>query len=475
MQQETLSMSNIAELLSTGADERIFLKDNGLNKYGLAPVESDIVNRGSCTCNPATDEDLELLSDLLENNTQKEDWVENLEKRTQDLKDNIRLKNGVPFEIFYAASGTGLNYYPPLFGRLMYPDRPILNIITCLEELGSGTKEAAQGQYFNRYSQFGEELPQGDYIVGPDAMETYFFKARSEKGEILNNEDRIEALINNHPDHTIIVNLVYGSKSGIEDNLNLIEKFHADNVMWNVDMCQFRHSSKIINNLLSKNALVMITGSKFYQSPPFCAAMLMPEPLFSKIEQVENWDATRHFNRIFSKYDVPAPIRDKVKLNDKFNVPGALRWACAINEIKRYNEIPDYISDPKILAWNRFVCGKMDESPYFELMPGQELTNNSIISFRMKYNGKYLNHQELKKLHKIIAFKDLSGEYPFRKLFIGQPVAYTNKSFLRMAIGSKNVRTFIDEGVEHFETDATALDIIETLLKEYHEDWASTS
>lgn len=51
-----------------------------------------------------------------------------------------------------------------------------------------------------------------------------------------------------------------------------------------VDACQGRFEIDWLNDLLSKNAIVLITGSKFFRGPPFSGGVLVPAPLMAKLK-----------------------------------------------------------------------------------------------------------------------------------------------------------------------------------------------
>jgi hypothetical protein len=168
---------------------------------------------------------------------------------------------------------------------------------------------------------------------------------------------------------------------------------------------------------------------------------------------------------VFSKYDLPETIREKVDLPARQNIGLRLRWACSLNEIKLFKKIPKSVVQAKIRAWNTFINQRLSKSDFFELMPDQSMTNNTIISFRVKYEGRYLSHAELKSLFELIVCE---GRLPSnKKVFIGQPVAYGNRSFLRLAIGSMNIRGFIDNDELTFEEDDQIIALIEQKIVEF--------
>ena len=51
--------------------------------------------------------------------------------------------------IFLTPSGSDAEYIPLLIAQLLNQDKNIVNIVTCNEEVGSGTLDAAGGRFFS--------------------------------------------------------------------------------------------------------------------------------------------------------------------------------------------------------------------------------------------------------------------------------------------------------------------------------------
>jgi hypothetical protein len=461
-----ISTKKIYHYLSTGCDERIFVNDQNQIKYWINLMEyENTVHRGSCTCGTLNDDNMVLMQELLEKNlTETHQYEALLAEQTSDLKALINYEGQDAFDVFYAPSGSDLVYLTTSFSEILHPNQPILNILSCPEELGSGTLLAVRGEFHAQFNQFEERIPQGEKVHPSYHIKVLSLSARGLDGKIINHQEYIKEQIKLHAGHSIIVSLVYGSKSGIEDNLELIDKIDQKDIIWMIDMCQFRHSKEIIHRLLNNNGCVMITGSKFYQAPPFCGALLVSKSFMKDLEQGDLSQLNK-LNRVFSKYDLPESIREKVDLPARQNIGLRLRWACSLNEIKQFKKIPKAIAQGKIKAWNAFINLRLSESTFFELMPDQSITNNTIISFRVKAKGRYLNHGELKDLYKMIV---CDGRLPSnKKVFIGQPVAYGQRSFLRLAIGSMNIRGFVANDEQAFKEDAEIIALIEQKIVEF--------
>lgn len=51
--------------------------------------------------------------------------------------------------VFLTPSGSDAEYIPLLIAKILNPVKEIVNIVTCNEEVGSGTAHASKGQLFS--------------------------------------------------------------------------------------------------------------------------------------------------------------------------------------------------------------------------------------------------------------------------------------------------------------------------------------
>ena len=462
----TATKQEIIELLLSGTDERTTLNDNGLSNYGIDFSDESLTNRGSCTCNLITNDHIDYLADKIGGVSTEQDWINLVAEVENGIKIEISDTTETNYEVFFGPSGTDVVYFPLLFSRELFPEKKILNIITCIEELGSGTINAGQGKYFSATNQFGDATTKGESIIDSNFVKTEYLSARCAEGTIEDPKNQLRELIKSNPDKSIIVSLVVGSKSGIEDNLSWIDELDADNVLWNVDMCQFRHSRELIEKLISKGVSVMITGSKFYQAPPFCGAILIPEKWISKIEHLDELKHFNLFNKVFSKYDIPERLRLKTNLSSKINKGGVCRWLVTIKSIYALRSIGQENIQKVITNWNKFVNEELSKYDEFILMPDQSKTNPTIISFQVKGKNGKLNHQQMRSLF-FSMVEDDHADLPTKRAFIGQPVAYGDKSFLRLAIGANNIVNIHNRGGDTFEIEKRIIAIIQQKLIEF--------
>ena len=105
---------------------------------------------------------------------------------------------------------------------------------------------------------------------------------------------------------------------------------------------------------------------------------------------------------------------------------------------------------------------KLDDSPYFSLMPDQLKTNPSIISFQVWVSGQALDHDQLKSLFEAVCTaKHTVFDDGVCQVFFGQPVAYGDQSFIRLAIGANSIRRFLELDNIDLKDDFRLIQILE--------------
>ena len=452
-----------------GGDERIKLKENGLNKYHGNPlIYESVFNRGSCTMSNLNVDSKKAVDGMLKK-LKKEDYDKLLNQQQTQLKKLIDVNSLNDFDIFYAPSGSDLCYFPIMFSRIINPDKKIFSVVTCPEELGTGSNTAIKGEYFFGTNQFEENVVKNDLIHQDILIDQQAFSARDDQGNILNHKsDILEIIDEKSSSYQVIANLVIGSKSGIVDNISMIPRAN-EKCFWVIDVCQMRTTQKLINNLLRLNCMVMLTGSKFYQSPPFCGALLVPKSISSKLVNIQD-SAIEPFLKIFSTSDIPLnhpKLRSKFRHNENYGT--LLRWEAAVSEMKLLSFFGEDMVTMAVDRWNAFIISQLQiKSSYFELMPDQQFTNRSIVSFNVKHpDGSLLSDEELRVLYLEICAKERNDFFDFKKIIIGQPVKYDNKSFIRLALGSYNVRMLIANDFD-FQFDKKLISIIIKELKKLY-------
>lgn len=439
------------ELLVAGGDERLELDAEGRNKYHLDPrSRAGTLHRGSCTCSPISDGGRRAASsalDALQSGITTSTGVADVQRRR--LLDLFAPSSDDRTGVIFAPSGSDLCYLPLLFSSVLDPGRRIVNVVATSEELGSGSLLAHDGRFFAERSQI-DDLAKGDHVSSDLDIESVFLPARDERGAIVDQADQIERLIGRRNDgDVLVVNLVIGSKSGIENGVRIIERFGADDITWTVDLCQMRARPALFERLLGLGCMLLCTGSKFYEAPPFCGAMLVPAPWMHRLAAATTQPPSG-FGRIFSSCDFPTSL---ARLADTFpdvdNLGLRLRWEAALHEMEAFVSVPEADSAAAIAAWSDCVVARIRRSRGLELLRDEGRTNDSIVSFRVSDgHGGHLDHGDLAEIHRRLAVDGGAEIAPYERALIGQPVASPSGSFLRVAIGSCDARVAAAAGFD---------------------------
>ncbi|MDP4578358.1 MAG: hypothetical protein NWR91_04575 [Schleiferiaceae bacterium] len=451
----------INDWILSGCDERIALRpETDANQYHLNPTKFEgLLMRGSCTCGTLTPDGLKTAQRFEQEYRPIDDrrWIQEQTARLRALFDG---ESSTEFDLYYGPSGSDMMYWPLLMQSMLHPGKTITNIVSCPEELGSGSILAAQGKFYASTNQFGAAVPKGGVVEDSLRIEVCFLPAREESGHIADRKQAIRDIIAQRPGQPIIGNLVFGSKSGIKDDLDIIDEF-KEGVMWVVDLCQFRNHVGLVQALLSKGVLLMVTGSKFFQAPPFCGALLVPK-FWTRMLMDKPADHLSAYSTLFAAADAPDGLPQLQKIWPEFaNIGLRLRWEIALDEMEAFLRYSPDETDALIRRWNRVVIGRLALNDRFGMMPDMELTNDSIISFTVSSGGRELGYDELKLLFDSLVLSKLGGFVGFDRVFLGQPVRYGSRSFIRLALGSYSIRKMLGpKGFDPFN-DLRLVDLID--------------
>ena len=171
-----------------GGDERIKLTENGLNKYhGNTLIDEYVFNRGYCHMSNLNVDSKKAVDSMLKK-LKKEDYDKLLNQQQKQLKKLIDINSLNDFDIFYAPSGSDLCYFPIMFSRIINPDKKIFSVVTCPEELGTGSNTAIKGEDCFGTNQFEENVSKNDIIHKEVIIDEQAYSARDDQGNILNHK-----------------------------------------------------------------------------------------------------------------------------------------------------------------------------------------------------------------------------------------------------------------------------------------------
>lgn len=526
--------------LTEGGDERLHIQpttgrrhvESGGNKYYCPPYpapQSTIV-RGSCTCSPPSRLGFEAakkcLHALWNGAMSAEDAFGDVRRR---ISKTLGIKT--PHHIVLHPSGTDAEFTALLAGlnqaRYLGCSR-VVNIVVGAREVGSNTAMAAGGKHFSKHlpvSPIGgceEETARSSDTVPPpavsgrdleDGISVVELAARSDDGSMVPDFDAIvvqalaDASLSSQSDGNsrpfFIVHVVDGSKLGSHiTSRSLVERIlrqYGGHVLFVLDACQARTSTEELDWYLSRNAVVLVTASKFYGAPGFCAAALVPDytamaGLFvgtnSTAASGRPAMAAHNLGRYITRLEVPpelGALRESLPAGPA-NVGLLLRWSCGVSEMERFARAGQRGREV-ISQWVDGVRTVVrSKRPHFQLLreAGREKDDtvpfpaaetfvagvNSIVSFavlmeeaREREDGPAaepcpLPAADLRQFHRWLTM-DLSGMLPEEatdnerrtaklRCFIGQPVDLGGFGVLRFAMGA-SLASDLAEGSRHLD------------------------
>jgi len=251
-------------------------------------------------------------------------------------------------KIVLAASGTDTELLALALSHLGGTQTPILNILIAPEETGRGVPMAARGLHFAVDTARGHDVTCEAPIAGfrPDTTIANI-PARHADGA-LRSADDIEADIaaalakGVGEGRRVILHALDLSKTGLLAPRpaflrHLRETFGTRNFDIVVDACQARLSPASLRQYLALDAVVLITGSKFFTGPPFAGAAILPASIAARL-QGDRLPAG--LDAYFGRDDFPPRCRAAADLPPSGNYGLALRWHAALAEMRALLRVP---------------------------------------------------------------------------------------------------------------------------------------
>ena len=496
----------VKQHLTEGGDERLHLASGGGNKYFCPPHPvPDAILRGSCTCSPpsrlAFDAACRRLSDV---------WngKQSLEAAFDDVRQRISAALGLEtaHHIVLHPSGTDAEFTPLLIGAASAKAlgcTGIVNLVVGAGEVGSNTPNAAGGHHFSDFMPSGGTQSTAKLVHDfPEGTTVLQLKARGVGGSMVPDFDQrvldaMDEASTSMRKPFFIMHAVDGSKLGSHITsrklVTDVQSRFGARVLVVLDACQGRTDREELDWYLARGAIVLITASKFYGAPGFCAMAVVPDAAASLLK---SGDAAvpSGLGDYLTKLQVPSALKVlRAALPPQpVNVGLLLRWTCGVAEMERLARVAASAREG-IGRWVRGVQELIGcKYPNLELLVDDGSSGsrqasqlggvNSIISFKLlSGDGKRpLETVVLKKVHQWLT-ADVADLLPSTasetersaariRCFIGQPVDLGDFSILRLAIGAALASELGEDpgGVEKaLADDARILNKIEVLRK-YH-------
>jgi len=507
---ESLSQAALREAvkqhLTEGGDERLHLDPaTGGNKYFCPPHPvDDAIFRGSCTCSPPSRPAFEAACRRLGQLWRHE---VSFEEACDDVRARMTAALGIqtPHHIVLHPSGTDSEFTPLLIAASRAKSLSctgIINVVVGAGEVGRNTANAAGGCHFSEVLPLGEQDKSTTLAASfENGTQVVNLKARRSDGALVPNFDQIVLdkladLSKEQERPFFVVHAVDGSKLGSHITsrslVTEVQSRYGDRVLVVLDSCQARTEREELDWYLSHQAVILITGSKFYGAPGFCAAAVVPKNIATDL--VQGAEVPKAYGNYLTKHEVPAEVTalHTALPGNTQNMGLLLRWECGVTGMERVAEHGTKAHEA-IRAWvERVEVVVRERAATFEVLVGggandnRQLSQlggvNSIISFKVLVdNGtKALGCTPLRLIHEYLT-RDVSDMLPptasdvdrdlaKTRCFIGQPVDLGDFAILRLAMGA-SLAVDLAEDMSRLEAslldDARVLDKIEMCLRSF--------
>jgi len=487
---------NLSELLISGGDDRLHLKNNGMNYVFTAPSpRSDQISRSSCTSSRISPKEEKKLDKIFDGLKRGES---SFSEHMLDVHERVRkiLNIDENVSIVITPSGTDSEFIPLLIAEAYAgDDRSVTNIMTGAGEIGSNSAVAAAGKYFNSKTPFGSKVNKNGSllktkvrIIEISQRDPRTGKPRMKKGEWQSHVN--DAL--RKKDSIVLLHVLESSKLGYRiDAMDEVEKMisnYSENFFVVVDACQSRTDIKRVREYLKMGCMVMITGSKFEEAPPYCGAVLIPEKVTAGLTTENFKKFPKGLSHYITLHDISGPIRKMLGqyLRSWMNWGLMLRWTAGLDNWEEYRNMSEMKRTQLIKNWVRNVATMTKKYPQIgffsgaEKQPGSVGDTNTIISLKLIRNGKSLPTEDVRKIYEWMTM-DISKDVEKiskitknqkgvlkRSFLLGQPVNMGRYAVIRIALGATLVTRMNKIGSKKIlAEDEALLEKLSLLTKNY--------
>jgi hypothetical protein len=249
--------------------------------------------------------------------------------------------------VVLAASGTDTELLALAMTHLAPDMGPILNILIAPEETGRGVPMAVRGVHFAVDTALGHdvafEAPIAGFRADTTVVNVLLRDAAGGLRAAACVEDEIEAAVAGGiaAGRRVILHALDLSKTGLlapgPGFLRRLRALYGGRFDIVVDACQARLSPGSVRAYLALDAVVLITGSKFFTGPPFAGAALIPPGIARRLEVAA---LPAGLEAYFGRDEFPAGCRAALVLPAVGNYGLALRWHAAVAELRALKAVP---------------------------------------------------------------------------------------------------------------------------------------
>jgi asparagine synthase (glutamine-hydrolysing) len=485
--------SDFEAMLTCGGDARSLINEETCaNKYHIQPkpIDPASVFRGSCTGNPPTLRGYSAAQTLYDNvldGLKGEEIESALRNVFADQRARITRILDLPegAEVVLCPSGSDAEYIPLAIARTLRPDAKIVNGVTQLREIGAGSAPASVGKYFSTHTPLtGRISDEMEYLAGFEGIDGVSISAREKDGKVVKASEAMDDFVKSALAHGMypIAHGVFGGKTGLRDH-NMPPSLDAgDTSLGVVDACQGRFSLKELAEWLDQDSLVLFTGSKFFQAPPFCGAVIIPPTIAEKLRQASTprqpleMLSSDGLGGFLTDNQLPDCLKQWAPaLSQKYtnNVGLALRWEAGLAGMEALSSISGKQKTDAVNEWASSVSDMLQSEPLLDSW----CVERSIVSIRVAKDSGWLDMSELRDLFRWMSMdlshviSDTSAEEKVvlsKPVYIGQPVDVCEKyAIVRIALGVESLISYMNDKHGTLEEDRWVVKKLGAIAKHF--------
>lgn len=292
-------------------------------------------------------------------------------------------------------------------------------------------------------------------------------------------------IADNQSEAYLIHHGVFGGKTGLRDSVMPGSIDAGTTSLGVVDACQGRFSLDELHSWLEQDSIVLFTGSKFYQAPPFCGAIFIPKRIADKLRNSPPPEPMEMYGRdsiggFLSDKEMSPCFESWMPLlrgdGGANNVGLALRWEAGLEGMEKLAKTSNSAQIKAVDEWAATVTQMVQNNP-------NELdawcVERSIVSVRIKKDGGngWLSMSELRDVYRYMSMDVSSAvsqispedkEALSTRCFIGQPVDVADShAILRIALGSESLSNYLKNPSATLDEDEMAVRKLAAIAKHF--------
>ncbi|MCK0715649.1 pyridoxal phosphate-dependent decarboxylase family protein [Chromohalobacter sarecensis] len=462
--------------LMQGGDARLVVDpDTGLNRYGCSPSPRDHAftfasSTATSISAPAYQAAEQYRQRLLHDCVKADSLAAPLAQHCRSLESELATTLGLADlnpDLHLSPSGTDSQLHVVAAVTTAIPSKWV-SIVCGSDETGSGTPFSVTGCHFDNTTCLGHTVTKGERLSGMAPIAYKGVPFRNTYGRLQTIEEMDSAVEDHVRDaldqgYNVMLHAMDQSKFGCwapsPTRLDQLRQRYGSRLQVIIDACQLRIDQEDLREHLDKGDILLLTGSKFFTGPPFSGVAIFPQVFSHHLQQCGR-SLPSGLTEYLPKPDLGSWDMLLPSATTPFTIGMYLRWRGALEEAKRYYQVPKEKRLEGLDCFSNEVLHLIGTHPHLESlfeknstwwarpdMLGDELSvRRSIFPFLIRHrNGQYLTQEQVRHLYEQLN-SDLSAELKFEKqelaaqcCHIGQPVKVDSKntSALRISMGAR--------------------------------------